>query len=330
MLIAGDIGGTKTLIGLYTQESGARRPQVQKSYRSADYPDLATIVRQFLDEIDAAPKVACFDVAGPVVDGRANVTNLPWVIEEASLCREVGLDRVVLLNDLKAVAHAIPRLEPGEWHVLNQGRPDPEGAVAVVAPGTGLGEAFLVRSGGEYLACPSEGGHADFAPADEMQAELYRYLAKRYGHVAYERVCSGSGIPNLYEFLRDTRRAPERPDFARQLAEKADRTPPIVEAGMDDAAGNPLCAATLDLFIAILAAEAGNLALRVLASGGVYLAGGMPPRVLGRLDRDRFMASFTAKGRFQAMLADIPVRVVTADAALIGAALYGLDQLDMG
>jgi glucokinase len=326
MLIAGDIGGTKTLLALFTPDAGARAPVAEKEYRSASYAHLRDMVRDFLAETGRGAEVACFDVAGPVVSGRARLTNLPWVLDEEGLRGDLGLRRVMLLNDLKAIAYAVPRLRPDELHVLNPGRPEPHGPLAVIAPGTGLGEAFLVWSGGEYIACSSEGGHADFAPGDAQQAELWRYLSKRYGHVAYERVCSGSGIPNIYDFLRDAGEAAEAPGFAAQLADVADRTPLIVQAGMTDPKGNPLCAAAIDIFVSVLGAEAGNMALKVLATGGVYLAGGMPPRVLDRLGEGRFMRPFTGKGRLTPVLEAMPVNVVLARAALIGAALYGLDR----
>jgi glucokinase len=197
----------------------------------------------------------------------------------------------------------------------------------VVAPGTGLGEAFLLRAGSAYIACASEGGHADFAPADTLQAGLLAQLAGRFGHVSYERVCSGSGIPHLYAYLRDSGHAPEAPGFAAMLAAAADATPLIVRAAIERPDANPLALAAIDLFVAILGAEAGNLALKLLATGGVYLAGGMPPRVLPRLEEGRFMRAFAAKGRFAPWLSAIPVHVVLTEAALIGAAQYGLDLL---
>jgi glucokinase len=199
----------------------------------------------------------------------------------------------------------------------------------VIAPGTGLGEAFLVWDGGQYIACSSEGGHADFGPADATQAELWSYLFKRYGHVAYERICSGNGIPNIYDFLRDTGRLAETPELAASLAAAHDRTPLIVRAALQDPA-DALCSAVLDIFIACLGAEAGNLALKVVATGGVYLGGGIPPRILPRLDKGPFMQAFLAKGRLGELLAGIPVHIITNQAALLGAAQYGLDRLRAG
>ncbi len=328
MLIAGDIGGTKTLLGLYTPKAGARAPLAQKEYHSAAFPDLEHMIRAFLEETEQRPQSACFDVAGPVTGGRAKLTNLPWLLDEAKLAQAFGLRRAILINDLKAVAYAVPLLQPDELHVVNPGRAEPNGTVAVVAPGTGLGEAFLIWDGSRYVACSSEGGHADFAPADALQAALWQYLAARLGHVSCERVCSGSGIPNLYEFLRDAGHAPERPDLAARLAATHDRTPLIVGAALHGTP-DPLSAAALDLFVAILGAEAGNLALKVLATGGVYLAGGMALRVGNRLDEPRFMQAFAGKGRFADLLSAVPVNVVLATgAALLGAAQYGLDRLN--
>jgi glucokinase len=326
MLIAGDIGGTKTLLALYVPESGARKPIAQAEFHSANYHSLEDIVRAFIEQTNRPVEAACFDVAGPVINGRAHLTNLPWVLDEGMMEQTLGLKRVMLLNDLKAVAYAVPHLLPEDVHTINEGRADPHGPMAVIAPGTGLGEAFSIWNGSTYVACSSEGGHADFAPTDETQAALRHYLSDRYGHVAYERVCSGSGLPNIYDFLRDSKFAPEPAALAAILAQAADRTPIIVEAALQDPA-DALCAATLDLFVSILGAEAGNLALKVLATGGVYLGGGIPPRILSRLDDGRLMRAFVSKGRFADLLAKVPVKVITTQAALLGAALYGLDQI---
>ncbi len=302
MLIAGDIGGTKTLLALYTEDGGPRQPVAEHEFHSADYPGLADVVRAFQAQVKQPLRAACFDVAGPVVEGHARLTNLPWIIDEASLASDLGLEQVTVLNDLKAIAYAVPYLLESDLHTINAGKPEPHGQIAIIAPGTGLGEAFLIWNGKEYIAGASEGGHADFAPSGELQGELWRYVSGRYGHAAYERVCSGSGIPNIYDFLRDTKRAPEPAAFAAKLADARDRTPLIFQAALEDPAGNPLCAMTLDLFISILGAESGNLALKALATGGVYLAGGIPPRILPQLCDGRFMRAFTQKGRLSALL----------------------------
>jgi glucokinase len=329
MLVVGDIGGTKTLLALFEPDADMRRPVAEKEYHSASYPGLDAIVRAFLAEIGKRAEFGCFDVAGPVVEGRVHTTNLPWTMDEAGLARACGLKRVILLNDLLAIAIAVPYLGPGDLTTLNAGQAEPHGAVAVIAPGTGLGEAFLVWNGTRFLACASEGGHASFSPANARQVELWRYLLQRLD-LDVERVCSGSGIPNLYDFLRESGAAAESEAFAAELAKADDRTPLITEAGLHEAAANPLAAATLELFVEILAGEAGNLALKVLATGGVYLAGGMPARVLPLLAGGRFLSAFCDKGRLSGLLRRMPVHVVTAPAALLGAARHGLEQIAAG
>ena len=327
MLLAGDIGGTKTLLGLYKPESDPRQPLAEAEFPSANYPGLEAIVRDFLKQIKKTATYACFDVAGPVIKGRAHLTNLPWSLEEEALGRELGLKKAVLLNDLQAIAYAVPHLQAKDLYTINFGKPDPQGAMAVIAPGTGLGEAFLVWSGTEYIACSSEGGHASFAPADEIQAKLWRQASQKFGHVSYERVCSGQGLPNIYTFLRDSGYAQEPPEFAAKLASVPDPTPVIVQAALVVPAANPLCTATMEIFVAILGAEAGTLALKLLATGGVYLAGGIPKRILNWLADERFMQAFANKGRFADLLRDIPVYAVVSRAALLGAVLYGFHHL---
>jgi glucokinase len=327
MLLAGDIGGTKTLLALYAPATGARRPVAKAEFHSASYPGLDVMAREFLAQVEQTADYACFDVAGPVIGGRAHLTNLPWDLEEAALRQSLGLQRVMLLNDLKAIAYAVPHLGPADLHAINVGRPEKNGPIAVVAPGTGLGEAFLVWGGSSYIACSSEGGHASFAPTDERQAGLRQYLAQRFGHVSCERVCSGLGIANVYDYLRETDPAAEPVAFAEALSRASDRTPLIAQAGLTDPAGNPLAAATLEIFVSILGDEASNLALKVLATGGVYLAGGIPTHVLSKLTDERFMRAFTNKGRLSDLLVDMPIHVVTTHAALLGAVLYGLDQM---
>ncbi len=327
MLIAGDIGATKTLLALYTEERGPRCPLVEREFPSEAFAGLADIVRVFLSDVGQEVTAGCFDVAGPVVGGRAELTNLPWLIEEETLARELGLARVSIINDLMAVAYAVPHLQENELWAINPGKAEPHCPIAILAPGTGLGEAFLIRNGSKHIACASEGGHADFAPVDSLQAALLEHLARTFGHVSYERVCSGSAIPGLYAFLRAREPTAESAEFARRLAAAKDRTRLIVAAALEDSAKNPLAPATLDLFVSVLGAEGGNLVLKVLATGGLYLAGGMPERILPRLEDGRFMRAFTAKGRFAGFLRDVPVKVVVTKAALLGAACYGLERL---
>ena len=330
MLIAGDIGGTKAALALYDLQSGARQPVHQRIYHSAEHAGLAEIVLDFMATIDQSVKSACFAVAAPVIAGVARFTNLPWVADEASLCRDLGLQRVTLLNDLQAFAYAVPHLQADELHVLNAGIAVPHGPIGVIAPGTGLGEGFLVWAGDRYLACASEGGHADFAPADDHQAAMLAYLQQRHAHVSYEMVCSGLGLPNIYAFLRDAGDHPEPAEFAAALAAADDRTPLILRAALQPGPAHMMCAVALDIFIACLGAEAGNLALKVLATGGIYIGGGIPPRILPQLDDGRLLHAFTAKGRYHAMLKNIPLKIVISPAGLLGAALYGFDDWRRG
>lgn len=327
MLLAGDIGGTKTQLAVFSLAEGPRRPVVEATFPSAEYTDLADMVREFIAQTNLPVEYACFDVAGPVIGGRAQLTNLPWIVDSAALAAELNLRRVWLLNDLQATAYAVPQLTPADLETLNKGEPAEYGAIAVIAPGTGLGEAFLVWTGSSYMAYASEGGHTDFGPNDEVEIELLRFLLKRYGHAGYERICSGIGIPNIYDFFRESGRFPESPRIAQALATTDDRTPIIVQAALDPVEPDPLCVAAMEMFVSVLGAEAGNLALKVLATGGVYLGGGIPPRILPLLRGERFMRAFTHKGRFSEMISRIPVHVVLTQAALIGAARYGLERM---
>ena len=293
---------------------------------SADYPSLQALVTEFLLKVKMPIERACFDVAGPVINGRAKVTNLPWVMDEASLAKDLNLKSVRLINDLEAVARAIPILRPGDVTTLNVGQPVPGGAIGVIAPGTGLGESFLTWDGSKYVSHSSEGGHSDFAPTDERQIGLLKYLLERFDHVGVERVCSGIGIPNIYEYLREIERIPENPEIAQLIASAKDPTPVISNAALDPSHPSKLCAATIEMFISILASEAANLAVKVLATGGIYLAGGIPLHMLGVLKGPRFMESFRRKGRFAQLMERIPVHVILTRAALVGSAAYGLES----
>ena len=326
MLLAGDIGGTKSNLAIYSVEAGLHKPLFEATFPSALYPSLEALVRTFLSQTDLSVDSACFGVAGPVVAGRAAITNLPWDMSVQQLREELKLSSVRLINDLEAIARSIPFLEPGELHTLSKGRPVAHGNIAVVAPGTGLGEAFLTWDDeSHYHPHTSEGGHCDFAPTNEQEIELLRYLLKQYDHVSYERVCSGKGIPNIYAHLRDSGVAEEPHWLSESLAKAADFTPVIVNAALDKS--SDLCVATLNTFVAILGAEVGNMALKVMSTGGVYLGGGIPPRIMAFLEGGTFMNAFLDKGRFVELLADVPINVIlNPRCALLGAASYGLQM----
>jgi glucokinase len=326
MLLAGDLGGTKTNLAVYSTAAGLQAPLVEATFASAQYASLEALVGEFMSRLDVRPDRACFGVAGPVVAGQAHITNLPWIMSEDALAASLGLRTVRLINDLDAIAHAVPLLERADLHTLNQGKPLPGGAIGVIAPGTGLGEAFLIWNGERYQPHPSEGGHADFAPTSPVEVDLLRYLQERHGHVSFERVCSGHGLPNIYAFLRDSGRAPEPPWLAEHLTSAVDPAPTIVNLALQPDAP-ALCAQTLDVFVSILGAEAGNLALKVMATGGLYVGGGIPPRIVAALERGAFMQSFSRKGRFTDLLSAVPVHVIlTPKAALLGAARHGFEE----
>lgn len=326
MLLAGDIGGTKTVLALYDPQVGPRQPIHKTVYPSRQFDSLEAIVDTYLRAHDRNVSHAAFGVAGPIVEDRAEITNLPWVIDRRRLVTRFSFHDVHLLNDLEAVATAVPILVGEDVVVLNEGKADHEGAIGVIAPGTGLGEGFLVWDGQAYRAFPCEGGHTDFAPVGDLQQALLAYLQKKMEHVSYERVCSGIGIPNLYDFLRDSGRYEEPRELARRLSEAHDRTPLIVQYAQNHE--TPICVATLQLFVDILAREAGNLALKVLATGGVYLGGGIPPRILPQLQDGAFLDAFVSKGRFRDLLKNVPVKVICRkDTGLVGVAHDGLRMM---
>ena len=323
-MLAGDIGGTKTRLGIFSQESGVNFPLAEAEFFSARYPDLVTIIREFLHEVNLSADAASFGVAGPVVGGFSKVTNLPWVIEEKHLCRELNLSYVRLLNDLEAIACAVPLLQPSDIHTLNEGKLFAEGNIAVIAPGTGLGEAFLTWDGKRYRGHASEGGHTDFAPQDALEKELLSHLQEKLGHVSYESVCSGLGIVNIYCFLRERRYAEEPSWLFDALAQGKDIVPIITSIALDHEKQCDLCVMTLNLFISILGAEAGNMALKVLATNGVYIGGGIPRRIVPFLEDGRFMKSFRFKGRMSDLVSQMPVFIIlNPKIALMGAAWYG-------
>ena len=327
MVIAGDIGGTKTDLAIFSSEAGPHVPLAENKFHSADYPSLQAIVKEFLSKVEKRVERACFAVAGPVIGGRVKTTNLPWVIEDTALAQALNLNlkSVNLINDLEAVARAVPILRPSDVQTINSGEPVPKGAIAVIAPGTGLGESFLTWDGSGYLPHSSEGGHADFAPTDERQIRLLEYMLKKFDHVSFEHVCSGIGIPNIYGYLRDVERIPETPHVAELISSAGDPSFVIINHAFNSGSPSKLCVETIEMFVSILASEAANLAVKVLATGGVYIAGGVVVHTLAALQKPAFMQSFKRKGRFAELMSRIPIHVVISQAGLAGAAAYGLE-----
>ena len=277
MLLAGDIGGTKTDLAIFSIEAGPHTPLAETRVHSADYPSLQAIATEFLAKAKKPVDRACFAVAGPVIGGRVKTTNLPWVVDEPSLANDLNLNlkSVHLINDLEAIARAVPVLRPSDVCTINTGVPVPKGAIAVIAPGTGLGESFLTWNGAGYEAHSSEGGHSDFAPADERQIHLLQYMFELFEHVSFEHVCSGIGIPHIYGYLRDVEHFVEDPEVEKLMDSAVDPSVVIINEAVGPDHRSGLCAATIDCFISILASEAANVALKFLATGGVYLAGGV-------------------------------------------------------
>lgn len=326
LLVSGDVGGTKTILGLFALDSTSPIPLVSEIYESRRYSCLESIIEAFLTGNPPRPRCASFAVAGPVRNGSAEVTNLPWHIDAASIEDRFRIPKVFLLNDVEALAWAVPLFDKRKLQALNVGEPAPRGTSAVVAPGTGCGEAFLTWDGARYVAHPSEGGHTDFAPVDADQIELLRYLQQEFEHVSIERICSGAGLQRVYRFLRDRRGMVEDPWLSNRLDGAPDPAPVISEAAL--AGKSHLCTETLRLFSTILGAEAGNLALKVLASGGVYLGGGIPRRILPFLQTGDFLDAFTSKGRFTHLLEKVPIHVVMDPHAILhGAARRGFESL---
>jgi glucokinase len=322
MLLAGDVGGTKTRLIFYT-EQGQALPDTESTYTSSDYPHLLDILRLYIQKHRQKLSRVVVGMPGPVNEGVVRVTNLHWVVSEAELSAGLGGVHVKLLNDLEATAYGLEALGQEDLEVINEGLPNPAGNKAVIAPGTGLGEAILFHYQGRHIASASEGGHADFAPRNLFEIKLLRYMMGKFGHVSYERLCSGLGIPYIYKFLRKSYPGREHPEVAEAIANTADPTPIIVQAALEYR--SELCVEALDAFVSILGSEAGNMARTVLASGGVYLGGGIPPKILPAIKDATFMTAFTDKGRFADFLRQTPVYVVLNEkTALLGSAQYGL------
>jgi glucokinase len=317
MILAGDIGGTNARLAYFQQQNGHLQLISERVFPSREYSELGEIVSKFLSDSATRPEAACFGVPGPVHNGRVETSNLPWIIEQSRLAKQIQLPATLLINDLEANAWGIGALSPQDLVPLNRVGPA-VGNQAVIAPGTGLGEAGLFWNGSQHQVFACEGGHVDFAPQGDLQIELLRFLEKRYGHVSYERVLSGPGLVNVYGFLREKGCADEPAGFAAQLSQ-GDAAAAISRDALNGT--NPLAEQALDLWISVYGAEAGNLALKSMATGGIFLGGGISPKILPKLTGPLFMRAFLEKGRLRPLLENIPVQVITNDkAALLGAA----------
>jgi glucokinase len=316
MVLAGDVGGTKTALALAQDGTIIER----RVFPSAAYPSLEALVGEFLGQRGKEISRACFGIAGPVSEDSCRTTNLRWVVEARSLERTLGVPRVTLVNDFHALAVGITVLPASDLAVLNDSPSDPNGPWVLLGAGTGLGEAVVVRTGSSYEVIASEGGHTDFAPRNELEIDLLRFLLRSHARVSYERIICGRGLVVLYEFLRERSPEAESPRVREEIASSSGDIAPIISRhGL--AGDDPLCAQVLSLFVSIYGAEAGNLALKVVARGGVFVAGGIAPKILPKLLDGTFRASFIAKGRLSPLLEATPVKVVlNSDAGLLGAA----------
>lgn len=325
MILAGDVGGTNTRLAIFDPKDERLTPFALKVYTSRRYGDLTEVISDFLGGRSERIEFACLAVACPVQGGRCEVPNLAWVVDSRQIAGDLTLDSVEIINDLVANAYGVEALELDDFEVLNEGTEMEEGNAALISAGTGLGEAGLFRDGGRFRPFPSEGGHTDFAPRNEEEIELFRYLKGEFWRVSVERVLSGPGLHNIYRFLRDTGRA----DETDRLAERISREdPPAVITRAALQGRSVLCERALDLFVSIYGAEAGNLALKVMATGGVYVGGGIAPKIVNKLREGSFLESFFDKGRMRPILENMPIRVILNErAALLGAARRAVQRL---
>jgi glucokinase len=319
MILAGDVGGTKVHLALFDFTDGDLKHTRDQVFPAKQYAGLEEIVKEFV--VSEKVTAACFGVPGPVRDGRLRLTNLPWTLDSRELARDLGIDYVFLINDLQANGYGIAELGPDQVYTLSEGDSSQVANRGLISAGTGLGEAFLVWDGRDYVPYPSEGGHSDYAPRNEDEIDLLRFLRQKYnGRISFERVVSGQGLTNIYEFLRDGKGL-EEPLWLAERMRQEDPNAVITESALK--AKSQLCEKTLDMFVSAYGAEAGNLALKVLSVGGLYVGGGIAPRILEKLKDGTFLKAFTDKGRLSQLLVNIPVRVILESrTALIGAAAY--------
>lgn len=318
MILAGDIGGTKTRLALFPKEEKRSNPLYEETLQSQDHDSLIEAIRAFLKGKTVKIESACFGIAGPIIDQKTQTTNLSWFVDAEKLKEFLGIARVRLLNDLEAIALGTLILEEGAFSTLNKGASTGQGNRVVIAAGTGLGEGILFWDGTKYCTAASEGGHCDFAPRSQIEIDLLSYLLRRHKRVSYERILSGPGLLNIYEFLKGKNQGEEPRWLSERFKEEA---PGTVISEMALAKQSELCMKALDLFVSIYGAEAGNLALKMLPTGGVYIGGGIAPKILKKLSDGSFLKAFFDKGRYASLMERLPIRVILNDkVGLLGAA----------
>ena len=329
MILAGDIGATRTRLAAFETEGNRIQCVVEKTYMSQEYASLSEILPQFIRTEGIPVHSACFGVAGPVRSGRSKISNLSWTIDSHDLAKQLKLNSVALLNDLEAYAYGIDALESKDFVTLSEGSEDAEGNRAVISAKTGLGVAGLYWDGFRHHPFPCEGGHADFAPHTEIEIELLAYLRKKYERVSYERILSGPGIRNIYDFLRDTHKADE-PAWLRDQINAAPDPPALIsQLALEGKA--PICDQTLSMFVSVFGAETGNCALHYMTTGGIFIGGIIAAKNVAKMQDPAFMQAFLEKGRMEALLKDMPVKIIlNDDCGLIGAARYTLVQKAFG
>jgi glucokinase len=321
-VLAGDVGGTHLRLALFRGRGETPRPEFLEILPCRNYRGLTEALRDYLGRRNFPVTRACLGVAGVIIKGRMEMVNLGWTAAESDVARELGFGELTFINDLEANAHGIEALAPADFRVLSEGEDDPHGNRCLISAGTGLGEAGMIRTSAGYVPFHSEGGHADFGPRNETEADLLRYLEARHGHVSWERILSGPGLASLHAFLRDTGRGTE-PAWLAERMRSEDPGKVVTQTGLSGEAD--ICRDALDIFTSIYGAEAGNLALKLLATGGVYIGGGIAPKILPKLEDGAFLRAFHAKGRLRSVLEKIPVKVILNDhAALLGAARVAL------
>ena len=329
MILAGDIGGTRTRLAAFDTEGSKLKCVVEKTYTSQDHSGLAEIITAFINKEGIPVHSACFGVAGPVRSGRSKISNLPWTIDSRVLAQQLKLDSVGLINDLEAYAYGVDALESKDFVTLRAGSADAEGNRAVISARTGLGVAGLYWDGFRHHPFACEGGHTDFAPRNDLEIELFRYVLKKYGHVSSERILSGPGIKNIYDFLRDTKKAEEPVWLKEQMDNTHDAPALISQTALEKKAA--ICEQTLSLFVSIYGAKTGDVALNFMSTGGIFICGIIAAKNLPMMKDPLFMESFLSKGRMRGLLEDMPVKVVlNDDCGIMGAARYTLIQKAFG